>query len=83
MDVLGVAITKSDTLVVFTVASIFGPMRPDAAAQVQAQLQKNIQRIYDMDVAEFEATEKRWLLDPEDARCTDSEYRNRDSMVKA
>ena len=42
-------------------------------------LERNVRSVYGMGYAQFEASEKRWLISPKDVRLIDSGYRNRDS----
>ena len=52
---------------------------PEVKATVNARIKANVERLYDKEVAEFEADDKRWLISPKDARLIDSGYRNRDA----
>ena len=43
------------------------------------RIEDNIRQLYDgIDVARFDAEEKRWLISSKDVRLIDSAYRNRD-----
>lgn len=72
-------VARSETLVVFSAKSLHGKVRPEIKTPVLAQIKGNVKRLYGMNVDEFAAGEKRWLISPKDVRLIDSGYRNRDA----
>ena len=73
-------ILKSETLVVFLAKSVYGKVSNEVKLPVNQRIQENIRQLYGgIDVARFDAQEKRWLISPEDVRLIDSAYRNRDA----
>ena len=71
-------VLRSDSLVVFTLKSVHGQIIPEIKTLVNDHMNRNIQRLYNIDVTTFEAQEKRWLRSPKEVRFIDSMYRNRD-----
>ena len=69
---------RSDSLVVFTLKSVHGQIIPEIKTLVNDHMNRNIQRLYKIDVTTFEAQEKRWLRSPKDVRFINSMYGNRD-----
>ena len=72
-------VLRSESIVLFSLKSVHSKLLPDIKKFVRDQMGNNIERLYHMDAATFEAQEKRWLVSPKDVRHIDSMYRNRDT----
>ena len=72
-------VARSNFLMVFSASSVYGKVSPEIKATVNAKIKANVRRLYDKEVAEFEADDKRWLISPKGVRLNDSGYRNRDA----
>lgn len=71
---------NSKTLVVFSAKSVYGKVPTKVNVLINSRIKESIRQQYgDIDVAEFDAEEKRWLISPVDVRLIDSAYRNRDA----
>ena len=73
-------IVKSKTLVVFSAKSVYIEVSTKAELPVNERIQENIRQLYrGIDVARFDAEEKRWSISSKDVRLIDSACRNRDA----
>ncbi len=73
-------VVKSESLVVFSANSVYGKISTATKLLVNERIMENIRRSYrGIEVARFEAEEKRWLISSKDVRLIDSAYRNRDA----
>ena len=75
-------VVKSETLVIFSAKSVYGKVSTRVKLPVKERIKKNIRQMYGgIDIARFDAEEKRWLISPKDVRLIDSAYRNRDARL--
>ena len=73
-------VVKSETLVMFSAKSVRSKVSTQVKLPVKERTKENIRQLYGgIDIARFDAEEKRWLISPKDVRLIDSAYRNRDS----
>ena len=73
-------VLRSETLVFCSAKSVYRKVSTQVKLPVKERLKVNIRQLYrGIDVACFDAEEKRWLISPKDVRLIDSAYRNRDA----
>lgn len=71
IESLAAQVTRSDSLVVFYAATIYGNANEKVLGRMKRKLDENRKRIYGVDDATFTETERRWLMDPKDADIVD------------
>lgn len=80
LESLSEEVVKPETLVVFSARSVYNKISARVKLSVNERIHENVRKLYGgIDVARFDAEEKRWLISPKDVRFIDSTYRNRDA----
>lgn len=80
LEAISEEVVRSETLVVFSAESVYDKASTGVKLPVNERIKENIRYLYGaIDVACFDAEEKRWLISPKDLRLIDSAYRNKDA----
>ena len=82
LESLSKEVVKPETLVAFSANSVYNKISARVKLSVNERIQEYVRKLYGgIDVARFDAEEKRWLISPKDVRFIDSTYRNRDAEL--